>query len=135
MFLPTPQVRTVLVVTATSPNFHSLPADDCYTEGFSGGIVNITYVVFPSYDEASAAGDEYVRAMAGTGKHRSQVGQSRLCVLDATTADECTAVSGNVMVRVLSRLKASGLADEAHTEEMMDLALAHLRVVKSQVSL
>ncbi len=105
------------------------------TKRMSGGVVNITYVIFGSYEEASAAANEYVRAMAENGKRRSNVGQSRLCVVDAAAYDECTAVAGNAMVRVLSRLKVSGLADAQHTEEMMDLALAHLRAVKDEAGL
>lgn len=105
------------------------------TKRASGGAVNIVYVVFDDYEEASSALDEYLAGMEGfvDAEYRETVGQPRYCA-DFAGQDECGAVSGNVAVTVLSRLKSMRLADEPHTEELMNLALAHLREVRGRSS-
>jgi hypothetical protein len=102
------------------------------TETMSGGAVNITYIVFEDYEQASSALRSFMEGIPGEGR-RIPIGQSRYCIEDLALQDECGAVSGNVMLVVLSRLKMSRLESDPHTEELMDLALAHLREVRSRV--
>lgn len=107
------------------------------TDRMSGGALVITYLAYEDYEQASLALDDYASGMSGIetfeAEERTPRGQSRYCA-DFGGQDECGAVSSNVMIVVLSRLKMMRPEGDPYTEELMDLALGHLREVRSERS-
>ena len=104
-------------------------------ERASGASVRIYFAVFPDYDAAVEAITE-----VGSGpvdpsvvQRRPGTGQSRFCILFHEVTDECFAVSDNVLVRVVSDLPLFVKGSDPQTEELMALALAHLRSVRAGI--
>lgn len=103
--------------------------------GSGGGRVSITYIVFETAEDASAALDDFVTDFAEHEASRSIEGSPGICVIDGDNNDECNTADGNVMIRVFSRIKVVGEPVAAQTEELLDLALAHLDAVKEEANL
>jgi len=102
-------------------------------ERSSGAAVRILFYVFPTFAEAEAAASEYETRSLETAESRRAQGISQYCLLFAG-GEECVAVSGVVMMRVVSALPEFDISEEFQTGELMGLAFEHLEEVRRQVS-